>query len=98
MPRSAFLWVPLDDTWALHTWAHTVSTGTITAEGMRFAVWVRMAPTTHTSRVRGFHYAYYSAPASARGTICCATVWSPCQRCSWGSVRWHAPSHMRHEG
>ena len=39
-----------------------MSAGAITAKGMQFAVWVRMAPTTHTSCVRKFHYAYCSAP------------------------------------
>ena len=43
------------DALAMRAWAYTMSVGAITTEGMRFAAWVCMAPTTHTSRVREFH-------------------------------------------
>ena len=45
---------PPGDSMALCAWAHAVSNGTITAEDMRFAVWIRMVPTTHMSRMREF--------------------------------------------
>ena len=38
-------------------WAHVVSTGALTTEGVPFAAWVRMAPTIHTLRVCEFHSA-----------------------------------------
>ena len=39
----------------------------ITAEGMRFAAWVRMAPTLHTSRMREFQCVFCSAPCFGLG-------------------------------
>ena len=51
-PRAAFLWGPPSSTPALIAWAHAVSAGAITAEGMQSAVWVCMVPTMRMSRVR----------------------------------------------
>ena len=61
-PRSAFLQAPPGDSAALRAWAHAVSSGALSTEGLRFAAWVRMAPTTHTLRMHEFACAWCPAP------------------------------------
>ena len=52
---------------ALCAWAHAVDEGTITAEGMRFAEWVRMARTTHMLHIHEFHSVFCSTPCFGWG-------------------------------
>ena len=51
----------------LRAWAHAVSDGVVTTEGMRFVARLCIAPSTHTLRVRGSHFVYYSAPSYGWG-------------------------------
>ena len=61
-PRSTFLQSPPSDVRALRAWAHASGHDIVSAGGMRFAVWVRTAPTLHTSLVCKLQRAYCSAP------------------------------------
>ena len=50
---------------ALYMWAHTVCTGALTNEGVRFTACVYMPPTTHMVRVQDFHCKFHCPYCSA---------------------------------
>ena len=44
----------------MQAWAQFLTEGEVPTKGLRFAAWVHMAPSTHTSAHAEFHYAYCS--------------------------------------
>ena len=58
---------PAGDDQALQAWAQLLADGEVPMEGLRFATWVRMAPSTHTSAHAAFHCVYYLQPAKGGG-------------------------------
>ena len=57
---------PGDDQ-ALVAWTQLLADGGVPTEGLRFAAWVRMAPSTNTSVHAEFHCAYCSQPCKGWG-------------------------------
>ena len=66
-PSVTFVWGPPGDDQALQAWAQLLTKGAVPTEGLRFAAWVRMAPSTHTSARAEFHCAYCSQPCKGWG-------------------------------
>ena len=58
---------PPGDDQALLAWTQLLADGGVPTEGLRFAAWVRMAPSTHTSAHAEFHCAYCSQPCRGWG-------------------------------
>ena len=58
---------PPGDDHALQAWAKLLVDGEVPTESLRFAAWVRMAPSTHTSAHAEFHCAYCSQPCKGWG-------------------------------
>ena len=77
-PSETFIRGPPGDDQALLAWTQLLADGGVPTEGLRFAAWVRMAPSTHTSAHAEFHCAYYSQPCKGWGT-----TWSTPARWCW---------------
>ena len=66
-PSVTFIRGPPGDDLALQAWDQLLTEGAVPIEGLRFAAWVRMAPSTHTSARAEFHCAYCSQPCKGWG-------------------------------
>ena len=66
-PSVTFVRGPPGDDLALQAWAQLMTEGALPTVGLRFAAWVRMAPSTHTSARAEFHCAYCSQPCKGWG-------------------------------
>ena len=59
-PSVTFIRAPLGDDQAVEAWARLLTEGAVPTEGLRFAAWVRMGPSTHTSTQAEFQWVYCS--------------------------------------
>ena len=66
-PTVTFVRGPPGDDQALLAWTQLMADGGVPTGGLRFAAWVRMAPSTHTSAHAEVHCVYCSQPCKGWG-------------------------------